>query len=253
MRRLDRPATAGEQNDDQLLRLYAAPAEAERWVRMMFVSSVDGAAALEDRSGGLGSAADRRVFNLARRDADVILVGAGTVRAEGYEGELLDSAARRWRLEHGMSAHPDVAVVSGTLGLDPDSAFFTQAPVRPLIVTTHAACAADPEHADRLAEVADVLRCGRQQVDPVAVLRNLGERGHRVIHGEGGPALFGAFAAADTVDELQLSLSPLLAGPEGPRILGGAAEASVLPTSLRLAHVLEENSMLLLRYLVERS
>ena len=243
----DRPATAGIAPE--------APAGTSRpigrpWTRMMFVSSADGAATVEGVSGGLGTSADHRVFSLARRDADVVLVGAGTVRAEGYDGELVDAEASTWRTARGLDAHPEVAVVTEGLHLAASDPFFVRAPRRPVVLTSAAALG---EHADRaaaLAEVADVLAAGETDVEPAVALALLAARGHRVIHGEGGPRLFGSVAAAGCLDELQLSLSPVLAGGDGPRIL---ASEEVLGLDLRLVHVLHEDSLLLLRYVAAGS
>lgn len=260
--------------DEDLLALYAAPAAARAgagnarpagsgqdghpgprpadrpWTRMMFISSADGAATVDGRSGGLGTPADHRVFALARRDADVILVGAGTVRAEGYDGELVDAEASDWRTARGLAAHPEVAVVSGGLQLAASEPFFTRAPRRPVVLTSAAALRDHADRAAALAEVADVIAAGETDVDPTVALALLAARGHRVVHGEGGPSLFGAVAAAGRLDELQLSLSPVLAGGEGPRILTAAETVGL---DLRLVHVLHEDSMLLLRYVVAGS
>lgn len=242
--------------DEELLDLYAAPASvrgggedgrpADRpWTRMMFISSVDGAATVDGLSGGLGTPADHRVFSLARRDADVILVGASTVRAEGYDGPLVDSETSAWRTARGLDAHPEVVVVSGGLHLSVSDPFFVRAPRRPLVLTSAAALREHADHAAALAEAADVLAAGETDVDPRVALALLAARGHRVVHGEGGPTLFGAVAAAGCLDELQLSLSPVLAGGDGPRIL---AADQALGLDLRLVHVLHEDSMLLVRY-----
>ena len=242
--------TGAALTDEDLLALYAAPAGDRPWTRMMFISAADGAATLDGRSGALGTPADRRVFALARRDADVILVGAGTVRAEGYDGELVDGPAQDWREAHGLARHPEVAVVSGGLHLAATDPFFTRAPRRPVVLTSAAALRDHADRAAALAEVADVLPAGETDVEPEAALEVLAARGHRVVHGEGGPSLFGAFAAAGRVDELQLSLSPVLAGGEGPRIL---AAAQAVGRDLHLVHVLHEESMLLLRYVAAGS
>ena len=205
---------------------------------------------MDGRSGGLGTPADHRVFSLARRDADVILVGAGTVRAEGYDGPLVDAEASAWRTARGLAAHPEVAVVSGGLHLAASDPFFTRAPRRPVVLTSAVALRDHPDRAAALAEVADVLAAGESDVDTAVALALLAARGHRVVHGEGGPHLFGSVAAAGRLDELQLSLSPVLAGGDGPRILASAEEVGV---DLRLVHALHEDSMLLLRYIAAES
>jgi riboflavin biosynthesis pyrimidine reductase len=237
------PDPVRDVTDAQLLDWYAVPAQSQPWVRFNFVASLDGAATHEGRAGGLGDAVDQHVFTLLRRQADVILVGAGTVRAEGYAGPLLSEADCRWRLDRGLPAHPAIAVVSGSLDLDPDDAFFAQAPVRPLLLT---AASADAGRRRALAKVADVVDAGPEAAEPALMLAALTARGHRSIHSEGGPVLFGTFQAAGLVDELCLTLSPVLAGGTGKRIADGVAEHRL--QQLELVHILESGSMLLLRY-----
>lgn len=239
------PASADGLSDDELLERYAVPPDAPAWVRFVFITSADGSATLGGRSGALGNAADRRLLRLLREPADVLLVGAGTVRAEGYAGELLDDDARRRRTDRGLPPRPRVAVVSGRLDLDPRSSFFAEAPERPLVVTC---VAADPARRRELAAVADVLDAGAEAVEPARVIAVLRERGLRRIHSEGGPSLFDAFLRDGLVDDLCLSLSPVLAGG-GLRLLPAALPDAV---RLRLEHVLESEGLLLLRYAVAR-
>lgn len=248
------PSPSPEASDDQLLEWYCAPAlpgrtgPASAWVSFNFVASLDGAATVDGRSGGLGSAADQRIFKLLRRHADVILLGAQTVRAEGYAGELLDAEAQRWRLDHGKPAHPAFAIVSGRLELDPDSELFATAPVRPLIFTTEDAPA---DRRAALAAVADVVAVGSVALDVHLMIAELAARGLSRIHSEGGPHLFGSFLEADRVDELCLSLSPLLVGGQAPRIAASvsAGAAGTGPETMALGHILKSEDMLFLRYL----
>jgi len=241
------PASVPDASDEQLLQWYSELPQPGPWVRFNFVTSLDGAATLEGRSGALGNAVDQHVFQLLRRLADVIVVGAGTIRAEGYSGDLLGEEARHWRVQHGKPDHPAFAIVSGSLNLDPQSALFTEAPVRPLVFTT---AAADPGRRRELAAVAEVVNAGRDQVEPGRIVSELTARGLSRIHSEGGPTLLGSLQAAGLVDELCLTLSPLLAGGSGPRIAVSPTEPQ--PCPLRLAHILESESMLLLRYTSDR-
>jgi len=227
-------------NDEDLLAAYAPPGGT--FVRFNFVSTIDGAATHDGVSAAIGGDADKRAFALMRRWADVVLIGAGTIRAEGYGGELLDAAAQQWRIARGMAAHPGIAVVSGSLDLDPASEFFTRAPVRPILLTTDAA-AADPSNSP-LGEVADVVPLGAT-VQPHAVIGHLAGRGLAMIHSEGGPHVLGSFIAADAVDSLCLTLSPLLAGSDATRIAAGG-EGVLRP--MRLQHILHEDGELLLEY-----
>jgi riboflavin biosynthesis pyrimidine reductase len=249
------PALAADLTDEELIDFYApggdgasGPAGPEvegPWVRFNFVSSADGAATVDGRSGALGTAADRRLFALLRRPADVVMVGAGTVRAEGYDGELVSAADRSWRERHGLAPHPAIAVVSGSLDLDPEGPFLRRAPVRPLVLTVSGA---DAGRRAALAPVADVVDCGDVRVEAARVRAELAARGHRLVHAEGGPTLFGSFAAAGLADELCLTLSPLLAGAGGPRIVGGPPLPA--PERLTLVGLLEEDGALFLRYRV---
>lgn len=246
MTRIDRllPLPAAEVGDDDLLEAFAAtPA---RWLRVNFVSSVDGAATAGGLSGGLSGAADKRVFELLRRLSDVVLVGAGTVRAEGYGPMLVSDESAAWRTERGRPAHPVFAIVSGALALDPGSPIFTEAPVRPIVVTTERSTA---EQRARFEPVADVVVAGERTVDAVAMVSALADRGLGRVLNEGGPSLFGALLAADRVDELCLTVSPLLVAGDSGRIARGPLDAA---RDLSLAQVLHSEGALLLRYLRAR-
>jgi Pyrimidine reductase, riboflavin biosynthesis len=204
------------------------------YVRVNFVSSVDGAATMEGRSGGLGSDGDRRVFGILRELAEVVLVGAGTVRAEDYRG------ARR--PTRGATTPPPIAVVTGSADLDPASRLFTDTAVPPIVLTLTSAAA---QRRDRLAAAgADVVALDR--LTPDVVLAELGRRGlHRMLC-EGGPSLFGELVAADAVDELCLTLAPLLAGGVAGRIARGPEGTAARPMSL--AGALFAADSLFLRY-----
>lgn len=222
-------------DDEQLADRYAYPANlAAPFVRVNFVASADGAMSIDGRSAGLGSPADRRVYLLQRRLCDVILVGARTVRVENYGG------ARAHTL--GRDTWPPIAVVTGSARLDPDSRLFTDAHVPPIVLTL---AAGPPERRERLtAAGADVVALER--LTPDLVLAELARRGlHRVLC-EGGPTLFGELVAADAVDELCLTVSPLVVGGSAGRIAVGSHLERRRP--LELADILHEDGVLLLRY-----
>jgi riboflavin biosynthesis pyrimidine reductase len=217
------------------------------WIRVNFVSTLDGAASAEGVTGSLGGPDDLRVFDLLRRITDVVLVAAGTVRDEGYGPMRLHDADVAWRREHGLPDHPVFAIVTGSLSLDPASSVFTDAPVRPLVLTSDAA---DPGRRSALAAVADVVSCGEDSVDVRLVRDALVSRGLGRIHCEGGPSFLGSLVAADLVDELCLSVDPSLEGGEGPRIVRGSTPEL---RRMRLAHVLRgEGDLLLTRYVRSR-
>lgn len=234
----------GPATDDDLVNWYAPPADAPSWARANFVASLDGSAIHQGLSGGLSDDADHRVFDLLRTVCDVVVVGAGTVRAEGYGPMRVAPAAEERRMAAGLATQPVFALVSASLNLDAHSRIFSDAPVRPIVVT------GSDSPADRrasLSEVADVLICGENGVDTAQMLRALAERGLTRVHSEGGPHLFGSMLADDAVDELCLTMSPRLEGRTGLGITDSLIPAAA--TRMRLAHVLASGDTLLLRYL----
>lgn len=228
--------------DPDLAALYAYPDRL--WLRANMVSSADGAASANGLTAGLSSATDRRVFALLRTLSDVILVGAGTVRAERYKPARPQEL---WRdLRAARSLTPPIAVVSARLDLDPDSPLIAAAPpnARTIVITTARA------HAGRraaLARHADVIVAGDEHVDLKAAVNALAERGHRRLLTEGGPRLLAHITEAGLMDELCLTIGPLMAGPGASRIVAGAPPAGS-PVPLTLAHVLEDDGSLLCRY-----
>lgn len=183
-------------------------------VRICMVQTIDGVAAIDGRSGPLGGEADRAFFLACRALADVVLVGAQTVRAERYGPAKLTPQLVVARQDRGQPPVPPIAVVSASLDLDPTAPFFTAARARPIILTCHAAPAA---RRTALAGVADVLIAGDETVDMATAVQLLGRDGCRLIGCEGGPRINAALLAAGLVDELCLSIAPFLAG-DGPRI-----------------------------------
>ncbi len=224
---------------------YAYPGEGS-WLRANMVSSVDGAAAAETGvTRGISSDADRDLLALLRALSDVVLVGAGTVRAEGYGPVKIRPEHAALRAAAGQVPVPPLAVVSGRLDLDLTRPMFTEAKVPTIVLTSGAAPGYRLEAARA---VADVEVVGDHLVDPAALHRALTDRGHRRILCEGGPALLTQIAAADLLDELCLTVSPMLTGGDAVRILRGSGLPGGLP--LRLGHALAAGDELFLRYLV---
>ena len=229
-------------DDVDLLTAYAPPA-AGTHVRVNFVASADGAATVEGLSDGLSSPADKRVFGTLRTLADVVLVGAGTARAEGYGPAKVSAQRQEWRLAHGYAAVPPIAVVSGRGDLDVKSPFFTAAVARPIVYTV---TSVNRPRLDALRAVADVVAFDDDTVLARAVVDDLATRGLRRILCEGGPSLFGQLLEGDAVDELDLTVSPILAGGGLPRIVGG--DPLAVPHRMRLEHALTDDGFLFLRY-----
>lgn len=241
----------GETDEDLLERLYAHPAgrDGEPWVRANMVASVDGAATIEGRSGGLGGPGDRVLFQLLRSFADVIVVGASTARTEKYKP--VRAGAMTARLRAGRTATPPIAVVSASLRLDPGAPLLTDAPeyARTIVLTTTSAPA---DRRAALAGNATVIDAGEERVETGLAIAALAGLGHARILTEGGPTLLTQIADAGRLDDLCLTVSPWLAGGQAQRILAAPPEAPPLthaPQPLELAHVVADDGYLLCRYL----
>ena len=223
-----------ELSDEGLRRLYAYPQPLQRpWLRVNFVSSIDGAVSVDNRTAGLATPADQQVFALLRGLADVILVGAGTARAEGYGGARSTAQLRTARVARGQHAVPPIAVVTASARLDPTSPLFTATDVAPLVFTTESA---DAGRRQRLRSAgAEVHTVGETMVDLHAVLTMLAERDLLRVLCEGGPTLFGQLIGADLVDELCLTTAPWMASGAAGRISAGPSTA---PRPMTLEHLL---------------
>lgn len=199
------------------------------WVTLVMITSLDGAIAIDGVSGGLGGPADHERFVAARRGADGIVVGAGTVTAENYR-----------------PATVPIAVLSRSLSLDPGLRIFDDPDRPPVVFTTTAGVEANGAALGSVAEIVDL----GPAVEPAAVLAELGRRGMRTVVLEGGPTINGQFLAGDVVDEILLSLSPLAVGGEGKRLATGPS----LGADLRFAvdRVLLADDLVFVRYLRRR-
>jgi riboflavin biosynthesis pyrimidine reductase len=178
---------------------------------------------------------------------DVIMVGAGTVRAEGYGPARLSDEDVAARERRGQAPVPRIAVVTRSVALDWGSPLFAEATSRPIVL---APADAMQDRLDRAREVAEVIPAGSGSVDLAAAFAMLGQRGARTVLCEGGPALNGRLAAARLVDELCLSVAPLLTAGDAKRAVDGRALSP--PLGMTLASACEEDDVLFLRYRAER-
>jgi riboflavin biosynthesis pyrimidine reductase len=221
----------------ELAELYR---DAPDGVRVNMILSLDGAAAFRGLAGPLSNPADHDLLLAMRGYADIVLVGAGTARAERYGPVRLSPAQREERRQRwGITDVPPVAVVTRT-GQLPASLFAERAQ-RPLLVTIAEVVRTRPELQERV----DLLLAGDNEVDLAAAIERLGERGFHRILCEGGPILLDQLIAADLVDEICLTISPTLVGDStGPR--PGALLDS--PTRMSLRHAVSRDDYVFLRY-----
>lgn len=239
---------AGESIDDAgLHRLYAYPGGVNRCVvRGNAIASLDGGATTDGTSGGLGGPGDRRLFALLRELADVVLVGAGTARAESYSGARMSVSQRQRRREHGQGEVPPIALVTRTGLLDHSLPVLTDTEVQPLVLTCSRAIAGARARLGSTAEVIDCSGPDPEAVDLGVALAALSARGLNRVLAEGGPSLLGDLIATDLLDELCLTAAPLLVGGSSVRIAAGTGAAL---SRMRRAHVITDTEgYLYLRY-----
>ena len=212
------------------------------FVFLNMVSSVDGRATIAGRARALGSDADTLLLTELRALADAVLIGSGTLRAEGY-GKLVGNPERvARRVAAGRAPTPPAVLLSRSLDLAWDAGLFA-AEDQPVLVYTRADAPEPPEVAAPL----ELVRL--DDPTPAAALADLRARGIRALLCEGGPTLNRALLGAGLVDELFLTLSPLLAGDaEALRIVEG--EDLEAPVPLALGWVLHHDGELYLRYRV---
>jgi riboflavin biosynthesis pyrimidine reductase len=233
----------------ELAAAYAYPEPARKgrraWLRANMVSTLDGAAQHEGRSQPISGAADMRIFGTLRALADAVVVGAETVRQEGYRPARARAGFEAAREAAGQGPAPAIAVVSASLELDFTLPLFTE-PLVPTLVLTGATSAPDRITAAERAGVRVVIAGDGAGVDPERAVRALASLGHTRLLTEGGPRLLGQFVAAGVLDELCLTLAPMLTAGDAQRIAGGPRVA--VPRRFELVSLLEDAGYLFTRY-----
>ncbi|MEU5039424.1 pyrimidine reductase family protein [Streptomyces griseorubiginosus] len=223
----------------------AGPGAPEVWLRANMVSTLDGAAQHEGRSQPISTATDMRIFGTLRALADVVVVGAETVRQEGYRPARARAEFAVAREAAGQGPAPAIAVISAGLDLDFSLPLYTS-PLVPTLILTGAAAAPDRIAAAEKAGARVVIAGDGVGVDPARAVRALADLGHTRLLTEGGPRLLGQLVASGVLDELCLTLSPMLTAGDAQRIAGGPSVA--VPARFALASLLEEDGFLYSRY-----
>jgi riboflavin biosynthesis pyrimidine reductase len=213
-------------DSDDLRALYAAPDQP--WLRVNMVSTVDGAAAGDDgTSRSINNGADKVVFDLLRDLADALVVGAGTVRAEGY------AVGRK-----------PLVVVSRNGSVPPTQR--SAEPGKVLMATVSTA-----PHLDEARSILGdehVLVLGSHRVDLARLKDELVLRGFRHLLSEGGPHLLRDLLDQGVADELDATVVPRVLSGTYRRITDGPP----VDVPLRLAALAEEDGTLLARWFVTR-
>lgn len=210
------------------------------WLMANFVTTVDGAAVVDGGSTAINDEDDKAMFQAMRAVPEFVLVGSETIKSEGYGPLTLDEERRERRLAAGLEATPHLVTVSRSLDFDPGARVFGDPDHRVMILTTEDA---PDERATSLAEVADVVRL--RSTGPDDILHYM--RMARVVLCEGGPSLMGQFVAAGLVDEMALTIAPMLVSGTSPRLAHGHEARP--PIEMSLDRVLYGDRSLFLRYL----
>jgi riboflavin biosynthesis pyrimidine reductase len=236
---VDGERTAREIVDDLGLASGAGADGRPRVVAAM-IASADGRAAVAGTSAGLGHPADTALLRELRAAVDAILVGPGTLRAEGY-ANVLDDDQRERRVARGLDAEPIVATIARRGNVPFEVPLFAEPGARIQVYTE-----AEAPAFSVAAEVA-VERLPPGEATPPAVLGHLArERGVRSVLCEGGPTLLRGLVAAGRLDDMLLTLAPLLAAGGGPCLLEG--DALDPPARLRLDDVHRAGEHLFMHY-----
>jgi riboflavin biosynthesis pyrimidine reductase len=223
----------------RLAAFYSYPEPLDRcWVRANMISSLDGGATDAGKAGGLAGPGDRALFARMRQEADVIVVGASTVRIENYSGAQMSATQRQDRQHRGQAEVPPIAVVTHRADFEHDARFFTRAEVPPLILTCRDTVDDARQRLGAVAEIVDASGVEPDRVDIAAVVDILNARGLRRILTEGGPSLLSLFIENELLDELCVTIAPILVGGLAPRIATGSG--GVL-TRMRRSHLITDD------------
>jgi riboflavin biosynthesis pyrimidine reductase len=235
--------TTGTVDESSLPGLYGYPDGLRKcWVRANFIASLDGGTAVDGTSGALAGPGDRALFRVMRELADVIVVGAGTVRSENYGGAQLTVAQRQQRCSRGQAEVPPIAIVTNSGRLDGDMKVFSHTEVAPLVLTSTSAA---PDARALLGDAAEVIDCSgadTSRVDVSVALTQLSERGLLRVLTEGGPQLLGTFIELELLDELCLTIAPAVVGGDSGRIARGSVAGISRPTAMTRVHLLADDA-----------
>lgn len=231
------------------LDLGALAGDDRPYLVLNMVQSTDGRATLHGRAGPLGDPVDQHMLEWLRAQADAVLVGAGTVRVEGYGSLVDDPGLRRERRERGMPEQPRACVVSGRLRLDPSLPLLDNPDLDVIVLTASDATLGAARASVRY--VRGEPREGRRVELRPLLGRLMADFGVRGIVCEGGPHLNVDLFREGLVDELFLTVSPKVVGG-APVLPVVAAESIGAEVELSLEGVVAAGDFAFLRYRVER-
>jgi riboflavin-specific deaminase-like protein len=226
------------------LELGALAPDERPYVIDNMVATADGRATIDGRAGPIGDKYDRALFLRLRTQADCVLAGAGTLRAERYGHLVRTPELRAAREAEGLPPEPLACVLTRSLQLPWDTSLWTDPASRVALYTS------SPRNPPPCAATVTLQRMAEAELTVDRVLRSLrADHGVRSVLCEGGPTVNRQLLEADALDELFLAVEPKLAGGgDAPTIVGPPPLA--VPERLQLISILEGDGALFLRYRV---
>ncbi len=209
------------------------------WVMLNMVESIDGATAVDGGASALNDRDDRQLFLGLRAVADAVMNGAETVRSENLGPLRMSDEMARRRADAGLAPLPEMVVLTRSLDLDPGHRIFSKPEQRPTVIT---GVDVEPSRLGPIQDVGNVI-----QVDPLdgsGIVSALAD--HDVILCEGGPTINALLIRAGVVDEVNLTVSPMLALGDSKRVASGPPLQP--PLTMRLDRKLIGEHSLFLRF-----
>ncbi len=209
-----------ETDIDSLLETYISDLRTNTsspcWTMLNMISSKNGLATLDGKSGLLGGPADKALFRTLRGIADVILVAAGTIRTENYSAPVITDRTSQIRRSQSQLPLPTVVALTNSLNLDPQSPLFTTPHYRPAILTsTSGVKQQDKNHFQN----ADIIEMPGSSVNLSDALAILAEAYGPVILVEGGPSLNQQMVSLDLFDEFCITISPKYSSDQNSQLV----------------------------------
>ncbi|MFN8016325.1 MAG: dihydrofolate reductase family protein [Acidimicrobiia bacterium] len=220
---------------------YEVPESKNKFLRINMVESLDGVFTIDGRAKKLSSDIDRKTFQIMRQHADVLLVGADTVRKENYSAPKFNDEIKQKRKSKGISPHLPLALISSTANFDFESALF-QGDEKTIIFTTNEAVSNHIEHH----KIAEFIGCGKDKVDLSNAVNVLIEKGYKNILCEGGPTINAQLLENNLIDELCLAISPQIVQGTTPTIFNGPVLNN--PAKCKPTHMFTQDDFLFMRY-----